>query len=282
MKRSKGFTLVELLVVVGIISLLVMILMPTLTRARELAKQAICGANLNTLGKGVAIYMTEYDKFPLITDHGDSGAELSTATQAEEIWEEASGELVLTANAMQNFWVIIKTGTSEKAFQCPSDGDYQDRKAKSGDPALKAYGWIDKKNFSYGLHKPYDDSLGSGLNDAPLTDTPQGNFVIMADKGNGKSIFCKKDAEGNITTDNPPQNHKDDGFNCLTYQGSVKFHKIVVDSEDANSDAGIAGDDVYVAGDDDGETTIETAQDSSANPTDSSDAFIIPWPTESD
>ena len=56
MKRSKGFTLVELLVVVGIIALLVTILMPTLTRARELAKQAICGANLNTIGKGLHIY----------------------------------------------------------------------------------------------------------------------------------------------------------------------------------------------------------------------------------
>jgi prepilin-type N-terminal cleavage/methylation domain-containing protein len=51
-----GFTLVELLVVVGIIAVLVGILLPTLNRAREAAKRTACLANLRSLGQLVVMY----------------------------------------------------------------------------------------------------------------------------------------------------------------------------------------------------------------------------------
>ena len=270
MRRSKGFTLVELLVVVGIIALLVTILMPTLTRARELAKQAICGANLNTIGKGIHIYLAEFDRFPLVADFGDCGELPSSSTTNDDIYD-TSGNSNIGTGAMQNFWPIIKTGTSEKTFECPSDGGWQERKVSSG--SLNKYGWIDNQNYSYGLHKPYDnDENTAGENKAPLTSQPQGNFVLMADKGNGMSVYWTSNADYN-----KPLNHKDDGFNCLTFQATVKFHKITVDTTAADSDAGISGDDIYVAGDDDGDTTIKTAQTAAANPSDDSDCFIVPW-----
>ncbi len=46
---AKGFTLVELLVVISIIALLMSILMPALSRARELGKRAVCLNNLKSL-----------------------------------------------------------------------------------------------------------------------------------------------------------------------------------------------------------------------------------------
>lgn len=88
--RSAGFTLIELLVVVAIIALLISILLPGLSSAREQAKRTKCGANLNGIGKAMAACYNENLEYGPSWDDGEA---LTAAGQIMYSWVDTYFDL---------------------------------------------------------------------------------------------------------------------------------------------------------------------------------------------
>jgi prepilin-type N-terminal cleavage/methylation domain-containing protein/prepilin-type processing-associated H-X9-DG protein len=70
--QLRGFTLVELLVVIGIIALLISILLPALNKARQQANLIYCSASMHSIGQAIQGYATE--------NHGYTPAVWDTTT----------------------------------------------------------------------------------------------------------------------------------------------------------------------------------------------------------
>ncbi|HVP09714.1 MAG TPA: type II secretion system protein [Phycisphaerae bacterium] len=59
-----GFTLIELLVAISVIAVLISILVPSLSRAREQGNKVVCMSNMKEIGNAIASYLTENNNLP--------------------------------------------------------------------------------------------------------------------------------------------------------------------------------------------------------------------------
>ena len=208
MKR-KGFTLIELLVVVAIIALLISILLPSLARARELAKRAVCRANMRGIGQSCYIYSNEYEgSFPVAKykasspgANGDCGVQCTGlmggggyegGSGAPDVMVQIGGSSTGTAAAAlakvpvsrSLFLLVIGNNSTPKQFICPSSGDEGDslRNVLAQDneeacqPGVNRFDFWGLPNLSYGYQHPYNSAA------EPNTDLDV-RMALGADRG---------------------------------------------------------------------------------------------------
>jgi prepilin-type N-terminal cleavage/methylation domain-containing protein/prepilin-type processing-associated H-X9-DG protein len=135
--RPRAFTLIELLVVVAVIALLVALLVPTLSRAREQSRRAVCGSNLHQLGLAVQQYAA------LHSDAIPRGPTDRLPYFREQGWDEwASNQLWIGYLQTYNGWgrLLERELVEPRVLFCPSDdsSDPQQELEK-----LRAYGLED-------------------------------------------------------------------------------------------------------------------------------------------
>jgi prepilin-type N-terminal cleavage/methylation domain-containing protein/prepilin-type processing-associated H-X9-DG protein len=153
-RRSRGFTLVELLVVIGIIVLLVGILLPVLGRARERARAIQCASNISQIYKACLMYANE-NRGVLPIPAGSLDREM-TPSQLEHcgIRVEELGWLNYREGALWPY-VSASVEARQELFLCPSDAEprfarqYIFPKANPDRPRNFSY------NFSGFMHNGY-------------------------------------------------------------------------------------------------------------------------------
>ncbi len=117
---QSGFTLVELLVVIGIIALLIGILLPVLARAREQARAVQCASNISQIYKACVMYANENrGVLPIPAGSPDSWYTPEQAERYAIRWQEL-GWLNFRDGLI---WTHIGGGIEarQQLFSCPSD-----------------------------------------------------------------------------------------------------------------------------------------------------------------
>ena len=120
-RRRRAFTLVELLVVIAIIALLVAILVPSLSRAKELAQLSVCTSGVGSQLRALHIYATEENDLipagpdtPMPLPGGITGPPTNTIA-TNQLWIGAAR----TYNA--HGALLVKHLSQPAAMFCPGD-----------------------------------------------------------------------------------------------------------------------------------------------------------------
>jgi prepilin-type N-terminal cleavage/methylation domain-containing protein/prepilin-type processing-associated H-X9-DG protein len=132
-RNRKGFTLVELLVVIGIIAVMISILLPTLNKARQAADTVKCMANMRSLGQAQAMYQAQY-----------KGC-IAPLSQ----WSTAVGGSPFTGNRIRGFnvWALLGVKAGMKQAICPTADQLPEPSWVAANTATRAlytyrYNWL--------------------------------------------------------------------------------------------------------------------------------------------
>lgn len=263
-RKRRAFTLIELLVVISIIALLVAIMVPSLTTARELARRGTCASNLRNVGTALALYGEVNGEYPFVPV-GDGAWNVKVGTnRATDPSDNASAD----RSATSNLYLLVRTRLCPVGmFVCTSaEGETPGKDSSEG-----RWDFAGGDNVSYALMNPYGDrrsfveSTGSIIilaDGSPYFDPRTGlrNSAGVVDLGGDPDEDEVR--RGNSVT------HRGDGQNVTYVGGATRFER------SANCGANL--DNIYTRGSGSEGTDEGGTVASAEGPAGKLDTFLIP------
>ena len=241
-RRHRGFTVLELLVLVGIVVILLSIFIPYLLKMRESDQRARCTENLRQLREAFRAYASDNGSdFPrVVYDAAANPNGYAAYTGPDDPNPFAPDSQVLPNDVTASLWLLVRGGivTDTARFICPSSGDLRDPLTNpTGNPVNPGH----RGNFRGGAHLSY--SYSSPFSSTPgylMNDTLPSDFAVMADKSPAGTITAIKHnapplelAKVNST------NHDRAGQNVLYADGHIDFMRTPF--------CGVEKDNIYTA-----------------------------------
>ncbi len=197
--QRKGFTLIEMLVVIAILALLMAIVVPSISRALENSRRVACLARIRDLGTAVLMYAAD--------NKGKTLPYYTHNSQWYNTWRlESGGPGLLITGGYLDF--------SENAFRCPSDrgagkgGRYNYEQVPAA-PSI-SYSFRPWGPYKAGNNTPSDGAI-TQIGSGPAIDSwMASSHAYISD------AFCRL---GDL-----PRNHSD-GWNVWYLDGHAKFLK---------------------------------------------------------
>jgi prepilin-type N-terminal cleavage/methylation domain-containing protein/prepilin-type processing-associated H-X9-DG protein len=262
-RKLNAFTLIELLVVIAIIALLISILLPSLSRARELSKRLVCASNIKGIGTSAKIYANDNtEKWPTpafksvnlyaepidylcddgttddwainnggARDEGEVGNFRENVSTSQTSTHPNAGSPAVSVT--RSFWMMVRSGdVTVQQFVCPSSSDSPDQTENIN----LYYDFTGYNHISYGYQVPF------GPRDTQPREGMDNRMVLAADKGPfyvnpGSVSWTRPGGSQPISVDDSPKewrafnsnNHggrgNGEGQNCLYADGHASFQR---------------------------------------------------------
>ena len=156
----RAFSLIEILVAIGIIGLLMAFLLPALERAREQSNNLRCATNLNQIGLALAGYANDnHGQYP--RTRYDPAAPLCVGTNAAAPDPFAAGGPQANDISAAVFLLMRTQQLPPKIFNEPYNDEVEDEPEPAKDLSIRSNFTDYKKNLGYSFANPYPDAAAA-------------------------------------------------------------------------------------------------------------------------